>query len=207
MDSIVVWDWNGTLLNDVALNHEILNGMMERRGLARIDLERYRALFRMPIIELYRDLGFTFEDETFEETAKEYFGEYRRLFPQMPLSDGAVEALIAVRGKGLRQYIVSAMNEPDLVSQVREKGIAEFFDGLAGLDNVHAVSKKRRALDFISGFDPKPDILFIGDMDHDQEVAEAIGARCLLYAKGHQRLRPSGNAIVIDDLRDVTRHI
>jgi phosphoglycolate phosphatase len=207
MATIVIWDWNGTLLNDVAQNHRILNSMLEKRGLRRIGIDEYRKLFRMPIIELYRDLGFTFKDETFEEAAREYFKSYTQEFTEMPLTDGALEALTAIRGKKAGQYIVSAMNEPDLREQVKARGIFGFFEAIFGLDNVHARSKKQRAFDLVDSLPSKADILFIGDMDHDYEVARAIGARCLLYDKGHQRIPEEGDFTVIGDLREASLYL
>jgi phosphoglycolate phosphatase len=205
--SIVIWDWNGTLLNDVAQNHCILNSMLEKRGLERIGIDEYRRLFRMPIIELYYDLGFTFKDETFEEAAREYFEYYTKTFPEMTLSDGALEALSAVRAKNLKQYIVSASNEPDLLAQVEARGIYGFFESIVGLDNLHARSKKQRAFDLIDSLPSQPDILFVGDMDHDYEVAQAIGARCLLYDKGHQQIAIKGDFERIGNLREISQYI
>ena len=33
----MVWDWNGTLMNDVGLCLDITNQMLQRRGLAQVD--------------------------------------------------------------------------------------------------------------------------------------------------------------------------
>lgn len=207
MDSILIWDWNGTLLDDVAANHAILDSMLARRGLGRISLERYRELFRMPIVDMYRDLGFDFADETFEQAAQEYFGAYRAGFGGMPLNANAVAALEAVKARGVRQYIVSAMKEDELLAQVERKGIKGFFDGIVGLDNVHAASKLARAAELAATFPRSQDILLVGDMDHDYEVARAIGARCLLYGRGHQEIRATGDFILIDDLRQTAGHL
>jgi len=202
METIVIWDWNGTLLNDVGTNHTILNAMLDKRGMRRLSLDEYRRAFRLPIIKLYEAAGFTFESETFEQVAQEYIVMYRNAFEQIPLSDGVFEVLEAIRGRNIRQYIVSAMNETDLLQQVRRKNIDGYFDAVAGIDSIHATGKKQRAVDFVNSLTDRPAIVLIGDMDHDYEVAQEIGARCILYSKGHQTPAGQTDCPVIDDLRD-----
>lgn len=207
MDKIIIWDWNGTLLKDVEANLKIINRLLEDRDLKKIDLARYRKLFKMPIVEFYRDLGFNFEKESFEKIAIEYFGLYKNEFENMNLSDGVIEVLNEIKKKGYKQYIISAMNEVDLVEQVKSKGIAEFFENIVGVDNIHGISKKQRAIDFISTVPKTPKMIFIGDMDHDFEVARAIGARCILYKNGHQQIKESEQYRVINNLIDILKFI
>jgi phosphoglycolate phosphatase len=196
-----MWDWNGTLLDDVEVNRGVLNAMLERRGLEPVGLARYRELFRMPIVEMYRDLGFSFRKESFEQAAQEYFGLYTSSFALTRLAPGAREALDAVEKSGAAQYIVSAMREGELLEQVEEKGISRYFRKIVGLDDVNAVSKKERAVGFAANLPEERNILFVGDMDHDYEVSRAIGARCLIYSGGHQKIKAEGDYVLIDDLR------
>lgn len=207
MIKIIIWDWNGTLLNDVKANLKIINKLLKDRGLKKINLVRYRKLFKMPIVEFYKDLGFNFEKESFGKIAIEYFGLYKNKFANMPLSDGVIEVLNEIRERGYKQYIISAMNEVDLVEQVKSKGIAEFFENIVGVDNIHGISKKQRAIDFISTIPKSPKMIFIGDMDHDFEVASAIGARCILYRNGHQQIKESEQYWIIDNLIDILKFI
>ena len=68
----IVWDWNGTLLDDVELCRHTINRLLVKRGLKRLDLEQYRRVFQFPIIEYYRKAGFDLEAEPFEVLAHEY---------------------------------------------------------------------------------------------------------------------------------------
>ena len=53
----IIWDWNGTLLNDVNRNCALMNRMLRRRGMPAIpSLTRYREIFRFPIREYYRNI-------------------------------------------------------------------------------------------------------------------------------------------------------
>ena len=79
------------------------------------------------------------------------------------------------------------------------------MDFILGIDTIHATSKVMVAKDWIreNGVDPKK-VLFIGDTDHDYEVATSIGVDCLLIANGHQSkerlLKVTSN--VVDDIID-----
>lgn len=72
-----------------------------------------------------------------------------------------------------------------LAEQTRELGVFEFFTELIGLDNIHAGSKKHLAVEW-KGKHSDARVLFIGDTDHDYDVACAMGADCILVAQGHQ---------------------
>ena len=53
----VVWDWNGTLLNDLETGVQTLNDMFARRGMPAFSVEEYRERFGFPVIDFYRDAG------------------------------------------------------------------------------------------------------------------------------------------------------
>ena len=44
-----IWDWNGTLLNDAWLCVDIINSMLEERGIERVTAERYAQIFGFPL--------------------------------------------------------------------------------------------------------------------------------------------------------------
>ena len=62
----ILWDWNGTLLDDTEISRGVLNGLLSRRGLPTVSLERYREIFTFPIIDYYRKAGFDFSVEPYE---------------------------------------------------------------------------------------------------------------------------------------------
>lgn len=203
----VIWDWNGTLINDVEINFSIINTLLARRRLAPISLETYRRCFRMPIRDFYADIGFGFETEPFETIAREYFILYRDAFPQAGLSAGVREALAYLKGKGVDQYIVSASHRMDLLEQVRLRGIEPFFTRIVGNDDYAVVSKTAKALELRKELPGDREILFIGDMNHDHETAQAIGAACLLYTKGHQYVPESREYTRIDSIEEVKNYV
>ena len=54
----IVWDWNGTLLNDVQAAFSAMNAMLSRRGLPLMEsLAQYRELFTFPVRQYYAAAG------------------------------------------------------------------------------------------------------------------------------------------------------
>lgn len=202
----VLWDWNGTLLDDVDCCVGILNVLCERRRMGPVEREDYLRKFTFPVIEYYRELGFDPARESFEEAAREWVDLYTERLPgEAQLHDGVPEVLEAVRERGIGQSVLSAHHRGMLVAAVERYGLAEFFDAVLGIEDHYAESKVAIGRQWLegAGFNPR-EVLLVGDTLHDWEVAEAMGIRCLLVASGHQersRLESSG-AVVVGDLRD-----
>jgi len=193
---VIIWDWNGTLLDDLWLALEIANGMLARRGLPTMDADRYREIFDFPVERYYRIAGFDFDREPFPVLADEFISEFNRRLPECSLRDRAVETLEHLRGEGVRQMILSASRKESLVTGVEHYGVTGFFEALHGLEDHFAVSKADLARTVAGTLPVDPErVVMVGDTLHDVEVAEAIGVRCVLVGGGHQseeRLQAAG---------------
>lgn len=183
----LVWDFNGTLLNDMAIGVECVNLMLSRRGLPTVDgIEAYRQLFCFPIMDYYRLAGFDFEREDYYTVlAPEWINLYTERMGRCGLCPQVTETVSAVREKGLSQMVLSATEQGQLLGQLSDLGISSWFDEILGLDNIHAHSKESLAVEWKERH-PDAVPLFVGDTEHDAQVARAIGADCLLYTGGHQ---------------------
>lgn len=200
----IIWDWNGTLLNDVPLNMKILNLLLSERGLATVDsLDYYRREFGFPIIDFYRSVGFDFEREDYSLIAKRYIELFDEGYPQAEIFPDAVELLPLIKQSGTEQLIISASEQSCLLKQVDHFGLSDYFSDILGVSDVLGSSKIERAKSWMAqrDIDPKT-VLFIGDTQHDADTAEAIGCDCVLVARGHnsrERLLETGRR-VCDDL-------
>ena len=75
----IIWDYNGTILNDVSIAVKIENEMLLRRGLkADYTLDDYKSLFSVPMEDYYRQIGYTFENESFHDVGVEFYGLYEK---------------------------------------------------------------------------------------------------------------------------------
>ena len=181
----LVWDFNGTLLDDVDLGILCANEMLSRRGLPVIpDRKRYFELFGFPIEDYYRRLGFDFSREPYEVLAHEWIAEYRARERDVPLRKGAADLLAAVRATGTRQAVLSATESKMLKEQLSDLGILGCFDEVVGRGDIYAPDKTGLARRWAEERKPGR-CLLIGDTEHDLACAVAAEFDCLLVRGGH----------------------
>lgn len=183
----IIWDWNGTLLDDVHAAVDAMNNLLNRRKLPLLDTEKYKDVFTFPVKDYYAQLGFDFNVEPFEKLAIEFISEIRIDKCQFRLHKGVEEVLNFIKSMGISQSILSASQEQKLNDVVNKFNINEYFIRIVGLNNYYATSKVQRGKDLLAdlGLEPK-EVLLIGDTAHDYEVSIEMGCDCLLVCNGHQ---------------------
>ncbi|UCF09481.1 MAG: HAD family hydrolase [Candidatus Bipolaricaulota bacterium] len=196
----VIWDFNGTLIDDIDPVVASVNTQLAKRGLPAVTAAKYREVFGFPVEDYYRRLGLEFETETIADLAADFFAEYRPRLKDCALHEGVVEALKRLSSRGMRQFVLSAMEEGMLHSMLEHVGIARFFEGAYGLAHQEGDSKISRGRELLRDYAVDPEAaLLVGDTDHDAEVGAALGVRTILVANGHQteaRLRATGSETV-----------
>lgn len=191
----IVWDFNGTLLDDVRACLDALNAILRANRLPPLTAEDYRARFRFPVADFYRELGMVPATPFDWEALGESF-HMRYLFSRhLRLQDGAREALLAFRAAGIRQGILSALEQGILEMQLRQFGLTPYLDFIRGSRNYDGASKE----DAARGLNLQGPVLLVGDTLHDAEVARSQGWDCILCSAGHQnadRLATSGFPVI-----------
>lgn len=202
----VIWDFNGTILDDVQLATSSMNELLRRRELPTIDKATHRQIFRFPVFDYYRRLGFDLDREDQHAISDEFHNVYQAGIGSCSLNPGIADAFKFLEEHGMDQFVLSAAQEEMVVSWVRIHGLPERFKGVYGLSDRLAASKEQRCLDLIEDFELDPSAtLFIGDTDHDVEVARAVGCRPIVVSQGHQdRFRFSGaDCEIYDSFHDL----
>ncbi len=204
----IIWDFNGTIIDDVETGIRSVNAMLAERGLPTIpDKEAYRKIFHFPIIEYYRDLGFDFNKEPYEVLAPIWVALYLENVRDASLQPFVREAIDLFEAAGLRQHVLSASELSMLKCQLAEFDILERFHSISGLDNIHAHSKSELARTWRKAH-PEAKVLVIGDTEHDHDTARLLSADCALIALGHQpksRLLECEGALVFDTLEELCK--
>lgn len=181
----IIWDFNGTILDDVAPCIDVLNQLLTERGLECIDCAGYKKVFGFPVKDYYKKVGFDLENEDYGTLADEWAELYRYATTDCKLCYGVKEALEHFKNTGVTQIILSASKLDLLKEQLVPLGIADYFDEILALDNLYAASKVELGKNWVNKTSPKK-ALFIGDTVHDYETATAMGVDCILIANGHQ---------------------
>jgi phosphoglycolate phosphatase len=183
----VIWDWNGTLLDDVDLCVMLLNELIDERGLERVTREFYREHFGFPVRAFYEKVGFDFKRDDFTRLSHAFNLRYREEIERAGLQPDALAALQSLQRTGISQSMVSATEENMLVKMLDHFRIRRYFCRVKGLGDSHATSKVLLGVTLREELGLKNEhTLLIGDTLHDLETARAIGCRCLLFCGGHQ---------------------
>ncbi|MBN1413491.1 MAG: HAD family hydrolase [Bacteroidales bacterium] len=195
----IIWDWNGTLLDDVDICIECINRMLDVRGRNRITKEAYLKLFRFPVIDFYTDLGFDFTTENFDVLSNEYITHYTGIESQSSLQDGALNLLKNFHTNHIYQIVLSAMEQRILTRSVKKHNIHHYFREIVGTRNFYGHGKLELAQQYIKRSSLSPcKITMLGDTIHDHEVAKALGCHCVLISCGHQpyeKLKQTGGRV------------
>ncbi len=209
----LIWDFNGTIYDDMEAGFDSINYLLDSRGLPSLaSLDDYRAHFGFPIEKYYRELGFDVDGEGFDVLAHDWLEEYLRRSRTAGLRDGVLPVMRELFRRGMPQLVLSASEINMLTRQLTALGIAGFFETILGLGDIYARSKVEVARRWRETH-PQARPLFVGDTLHDAETAAEIGADCVLIAGGHQtkaRLLDAGVPVVdsfaeLLDLPDMIR--
>lgn len=185
----LIWDWNGTLFDDVKLCSDIMNMLLTQESLPNISVQKYKSIFTFPVIDYYKLAGHKFEKKSFEVLGKQFIDEYELRKNNCLLFPGVIDILTELRSKNINQYLLSAYEQNSLNKILEYFGIKNFFNQIVGLDNIYAGGKSHLAHNLASKIRSNGSagkILLIGDTIHDYEVAKEINSECILISHGHQ---------------------
>lgn len=185
----IIWDWNGTLFNDVELCANVMNLLLTQESLPNISIKKYKEIFTFPVIEYYKIAGHTFERNSFEVLGKQFMDEYETRKNNFGLFPGVVELLSSLKSINIKQHLLSAYEQNSLNNILKHFAIDNYFTNIVGLDNIYASGKSHLAKDLamkIRANGSAGNILLIGDTIHDYEVSKEINSDCILLSHGHQ---------------------
>ncbi|MFD8970453.1 HAD family hydrolase [Streptomyces sp. NPDC059568] len=186
----LVWDWNGTILDDIDAVIGATNAAFADIGLEPITLDRYRELYCVPIPRFYErlmgrlpsDAEWAVMDEAFHR----YYTERRAA---CALTEGVEELLTQWRLAGRSQSLLSMYGHEELVPTVRGYGIESHFlrvdgrKGPSGGSKALHMERHLTALASVGAISAEYTVV-IGDAVDDAVAAAHVGARAVLYTGG-----------------------
>ncbi|GAA4247074.1 HAD family hydrolase [Dactylosporangium darangshiense] len=180
----LVWDWNGTLLDDLKLVVDATNVCLATVGGPVITADDHRRDFRRPILDYYAHvLERPVEQVEFQLLDDAFHDAYRQRIDEVRLVPDALEAMERWTGT---QSLLSMFFHDELLVEVERHGIGARLvrvDGLPGTVGGHKKAEYlRRHLDALA-LDPA-DVVLVGDSVDDGEAARTVGASAVLYAGG-----------------------
>lgn len=206
----VIFDFNGTILDDLDLCFTILNKMLNMYNHESISLDRYLDIFTFPVIEYYKKAGFDFDKESFDELAPIFMDLYQPNSLKCSLHEGVVDIINKWIKEGKKIVLLSASKRNLMIEQLEHFNIINLFDEILGTSTINAVGKVDIAKKYMEdNHIDKDKTIMIGDTLHDDEVARVLGVSSFLIAKGHQskeRLLKSP-AVVLNDIKEILNFV
>ena len=141
----IIWDWNGTLVDDGWLFTELINQVLKKRDLKEISLEDYRQTFCFPLEKYYKRLGFNFNVEPYDVPSMEFVHLYNKNKYRPHLYKKAMLLLEKMKERGIKNYLLSAQNHSSLLELANFYNVSGLFETISGTDNLHARGKSSLA--------------------------------------------------------------
>ena len=202
----LIWDWNGTLLDDAWLCIATMNTILKERRLPTLTLDEYREKFDFPVVRYYQRIGIPGSNGGFEQASVEFIEHYEKQRLHCELFPGVLDVLDLLKRQDYSHSLLSAYKEKTLIELIDHFKLTALFDNVSGQGDIFARGKIDQGKQLIQQLGCPPSrVLLIGDTLHDYEVAEAIGVDCVLVAGGHHsvdRLLNSG-VLVLDSIREI----
>ena len=202
----IIFDWNGTLVDDAWIFVDILNVLLKSRNLKDITIEQYQNQFCFPIKSFYKQLGVDISNKSFAELEVQFVQEYKlRMYLPELFSDVKI-VLEQLLKKNMQLSILSASNQTILNKLIKHYQLNNYFNAVCGVDNYGANGKIKMGHNLLqkAGINQNQTIL-IGDTDYDYTVAMELGIDCILMGRGHQSLNRLNHITdnVLCDLKEV----
>jgi phosphoglycolate phosphatase len=210
-DKAVIFDWNGTLLDDVTHTIHATNAVLEHLGHAPVTLDRYRKHCRVPIAHMYQDFGVDMDELTRHKTVIHdmWNGIYNTRTQMAGLRQGAQEALDSLKRQEQRVIILSNHTVENIAGHAQRFGIHEHFEAILAYESYGAAFLKQVKGERLKSYIEQHKInegIVVGDTEEEVDIARAHGFTAVAIMDGvcsTERLKAAKPDFLIDDLRKI----
>ncbi len=213
MTHLAVFDWNGTLFDDMDATHVATNASLAFFGIAPITREQEQENFTFPLIHFYEKMGVKVDDYLAhaEEVGNLFNDVYTVENAKCGLRTGTVELLDWLTAHDVVCMVLSNHRDHLLKEDVIRFGIDKYFETVSGNANpatiVQGLSKQVRLEEYLAqrGFDPAMAFI-IGDSHEEPELARRLGLTSISISGGLMtpaRLARVGADYQVDQMDEV----
>ena len=188
--SHLVWDWNGTLLDDLAIVVKAVNRSIGALGVSSITADDYRDHYTRPVRQFYdRLFGRIVSDEEWLRLNTGFHDAYFDLAHQADLAPGARQAMDQLEQSGWTQSLLSMSPQDWLDGIVRRLEIDTRFEIVDGLSGPTGGLKARHLEEHLEelGIEGSAAVV-VGDTPDDVAAARHVGARAILFHGGSHHM-------------------
>jgi phosphoglycolate phosphatase len=196
----IIFDWSGTLVDDLPAVLAATNALFEQCGVEPLSLEKFRAEFSLPFKHFYDRFV---PNVPLADLERSFHAHYRRAQGQVAALPHAREFLLFCRQGGLRAFVLSAVHKDYFALQAAAQGFDPFIErAYTGIWD-----KRLKIIEVLAENQlVAAETLFIGDMQHDVETARHGGVRSCAVLTGYNRLdqlRASEPDLIVEHLGEL----
>lgn len=211
---LAVFDWNGTLIDDVDANLAGCNACLTQFGKYPITLEQYRATMDFPVIHLYTRNGIDPDEylARFQEIGISFLDTYKEAAKTAPLRRGARDMLDWMLDQNMTLMVLSNFLQYELELQMTDRDVLQYFRHINGniafneLEHTRT-TKLERLKAVMDEFSYKPEeTVIIGDSLEEPDIARQLGLTAVSVTWGcvsKERLEKGGTDHLIDELEQL----
>ncbi len=198
----IIFDWSGTLVDDLPAVLKASNYVLTRSGRPAMSLDKFRAEFSLPFKKFY--------DRHTPEVAMDQLEEwFHKEFIQS--QDSVIELpharafLQFCRAERIRTFLLSTVHGDYFATQCKVTG----FDAFLDKPYTDVWDKREKIHGILRENNLQPDeTLFIGDMEHDIETARHGGVHSCAVLTGYntlEQLRAAKPDLIVEHLDELKR--
>ena len=201
----LIWDFNGTIIDDARLCCEAYNYVLGLHGKPGITQDHLAKIWNLPVRGFFANFDFENLDQVIDLLCEQFHDFYAARWHACEIQPGVPQLLDYVRQRSFGQAVLSGHPHDYLVEMLQHFELYSEFMSVRGVDTIVAVDKIQVGRDMMKDLQWNPaETLIVGDSTFDFDTAEALGIGCVLVARGIQsreRLVAVG-APVFDSLSD-----
>ncbi|WP_395740858.1 NUDIX domain-containing protein [Prosthecobacter sp.] len=176
----LLFDWSGTLADDLPNVLKAVNGMLRSAGAAALTREEFRARFRLPYTEFFAEV---LPGVSLERLQQLYLEHFPHVHEGVTLLPHAAEFIQYAAATGRRMVVLSSAPLPHVEAQAKALGLRDAFEIL----RCGVIDKRSEIHTLLAELDmAAEETAFIGDMRHDIDAGKAAGVLSIATCTGYE---------------------
>lgn len=192
-DTMVVFDWNGTIMSDLCRAVGATNAVLTARGLAPLSQQRFQNGFALPLADWLARLGVVDAGR-----AEAEWNAALQAAPAAPRAEAAA-VLAELVDRGALTGVVSAAGSAAVEADVAAAGLSTLLGSVTG-----GIEDKTSHLSGLRSLRKRA--VYVGDTEYDVRSALHAGFIAVAITGGYRpaaALRGTGASAVIDSLSEL----
>ncbi|MCK5123004.1 MAG: HAD family hydrolase [Candidatus Pacebacteria bacterium] len=175
----IIFDWSGTLIDDVIFTYSATMKVFEKIGIEEITLEKFKEEFILPYMNFYKK----FKNNPDKKIIDEWFDKEMDLINKSKLFPEVKEVLEFLKQKEIKMIILSSYCQESLEREIKDNNLQNFFLNINGsvYDKTEAVIEIMQKNNF-----KKEETICIGDMTYDIDMGKKAKIKIVAISQGYQ---------------------